>query len=552
MSFPRGSRKITLRAETSTQFQIVAGVGQILFAGCRQYFTKPAYEKLTVSQAVLKTFDISPISLYATIYGHNGGTLYSPNAQDDNINTITEVGSWSGPAVTTAFNGATRTTSTINDYVEIDFTLVGNGGGIALKNTPFSSTSLLTSLYLSTSAINESTDLIHNTHYRWASTYYDQDTLGIIGLPAGTYKARFKNRHGSRFDNYGIVVIDTVAPQENANTVTDINNTGQGVAYPINVIREIIQQDSAERVPVWLERSGYKEGRVSKVNYALNSPIFNNREEGTGNIFNADSYFANYTEENVSGFRYNLSAFSKSISLLEGNFTTNSTTLQIFLDGVQTLNNHSQRIQVKGGSAPSATRVSHSNLTQKLFNLTSSFSAGDTFLVSDTRGFRNDLTIILDDGTNKEKAVIASFVVGTSFTVKKARAVVIDANVATVEFQGFHSYKIESNDAVAASVSAFEYEPLKVSPSKAMLRRSTDFEYEKVSVTHDFVANDDLYYPVHSDGVVGNWTTSTLEIIKGDGLAFDFPQDLKHVQGTGVVKITSERLVPVLKENERV
>jgi hypothetical protein len=166
------------------------------------------------------------------------------------------------------------------------------------------------------------------------------------------------------------------------------------------------------------------------------------------------------------------------------------------------------------------------------------------------------MTVILDDGTNKEKAVIDSFVVGTGFTIKKALTTVVAANVTGIEFQGFHNYQIETNDASDVSFSAFEYEPLKVSPSKSIQRRATTFEYEKVSINHQAVANgDDLYYPVHSDGVVGNWTTSTISIIgKGTTSGYDLPQDLKNIvvtSGTLDIMITSERLVPVLAENER-
>ena len=101
----------------------------------------------------------------------------------------------------------------------------------------------------------------------------------------------------------------------------------------------------------------------------------------------------------------------------------------------------------------------------------------------------------------------------------------------------------------------FEYEPLKVSPSKALVRRAATYEYEKVSVTHfGILDGEDIYYPVHSDGVVGNWTTSTIEVIGSPGTNWFLRQDLKNVYvaaGTLDLKITSERLVPVLNEQER-
>ena len=296
-------------------------------------------------------------------------------------------------------------------------------------------------LFISASAIVEATDRVVNTHLIWASTYYDQDFIGILGLPSGTYKARFKTEAAGAMAVQGIIVYDTVPPQENANTVTDINNTGQSVAYPINVIREAIMQDSDDRVPSWLTRSGYKEGIISKVNYKFNSPSFSSVDDSSNLITSPDAYYGVNADENISGASVQFSAFAKSATLKSPNYSTFTTTLQGFIDGVQTLNNHSQRNQVKGGSAPSTTRFSTSNLIQKDFNLSCSHSTGLVFLIADTRGTQNDRTVILYDGTNYEKAVIDSFVVGTSYTIKKALTTVVAANVESVQFQGFHNYQ---------------------------------------------------------------------------------------------------------------
>jgi len=555
ISFPRGSRKITVRAESSIAFSESADQ-EIWFVGCRQYFTKPAYEKLTTSEAILKTFDISPLSLYATIYGHNAGVLYSPGASDDNINTISENGTWTATPATTFFNGAYRVASSSGDYVDIDFTLVGDGGGIAIKSAFNTADNPKVALFLSQSAIVEGTDRIQNNHHIWSSQYFDQDDLQTMGLPAGAYIARIKLEAAGFYENVGIVVYDTVAPQENANTITDINNTGQGVCYPINVRREVIQQDSNERVPIWLQRAGYKEGIASLVNYSLNSPVWVNQDDSANVLLDATMYYSARVLDNTSGNKFLVSGFFKAISDRTGATTTGSDLIQPFIDGVQTLNSYSQKVQVKGGSSTSATRLSTSNLTQKLFKLSCSFSAGDTFTIADTRGLKNDMEIILDDGANKEKAVIASFVVGTSFTVKKARLVVIDANVTDVEFQGFHSYEIQINDTSDAYFNCFEYEPLKISPSNSVKRRMQKFKYEKVSITFRTVDNgDDLYYPVHSDGIVGNWSTSTIQLIGNTSASavMNFDQDLKNVvnAGNSDYKIDSERLIPILDEQER-
>lgn len=557
ISFPKGSRKISVRNETTSSFEIVDSTPYIVFTGARQYFSKPAYEKLTKTQAILKTFEVSPISLYATEYGHNGGVLYSPAVSDDHINTVTESGSWAGSTITSFFNRSSRTSSSTGSYQEINFTLQGNGGGIAIRRF-FQDTNYCKKMacFLSTSAINESTDRIQNTHTQWGTGYYDQKTETLLGLPAGTYNFRVKLEDSNATHFNGIIVYDTVSPQENANTVTDINNTGQGVSYPINVRRETIQQDSADRVPVWLDRSGYKEGRVSKVNYSLNSPSLLNYDDASTLITNATSYYGNFMSDTVIGNFTTVSAFMKSVSLVTGNYSDRDTLSTFFVDGVQGFNTFSQRVQVKGGLAPSTTRASSSNLVQKEFKISATFNSGNTFDVADTRGMKLGQVVLLDDGTNKEKAVIDSIVVGVSFTVKKARTTVVDANVTTVEFQGFHTFKVVAGTTSTHMVNCYEYEPLKISPSKA-LYRVKELKYEKVSVTYKSVQNgDDLHYPVHSDGVVGNWTTSTIEVIQKDvDTGYTIGQDLKNITITSAknmgFKITSERLVPVLDEKDR-
>lgn len=550
ISFPRGSKKITIRNETTGAFELVDSANDLAFVGCRQYFTKPAYEKLTLEESVIKCFEISPVSLYATIYGHNAGTLYSPNASDDNINTITESGSWAGFTSPAQFNRGYRNSGTTGDFVDVNFTIAGDGGGVAMKLQIASGNSLKVAMFISAGAIVEATDRVYNLHSRWATQHYDQDAIGLLGLLAGTYTVRFKNEQ-SVIRNSGFVVYDTVPPQEGANTVTDINNTAQSICYPINVIRESVRPDNGGRVPTWLERSGYREGRVSDVNYGISVHGLVDYDDSASLISQVSTaYYGSYLGGGaILGNSYNLTAFMKSVSLLNQSFLGGSASSSIFIDGVQTLNNYDVAVNVKGGSTVNG-RASHARMMQNSFSLPCTHSAGLVFNITNTRGLKNNRVIILDDGTNKEKAVIDSFIVGTSFTIKKSLTTVVAASVIRAEYQGFHNLKLVANTTGAFEISCFEYEPLKVTVSDALIRKF-DTEWEKVSITHDFVANDDLYYPVHSDGVLGNWNTSTITLIKGDGNSFDFPQDLKNIQGIGIVKITSERLVPILKEQAR-
>lgn len=561
ISFPRGSRTITIRPETSAQFRYGDPADYFAFAGARQYFTKPSFEKLTRTQAILKDFSISPVSLYASIYSHNSGVLYSPNngagpATDDHINSIVETGSWSGTtggSATEVFNGVRRQTSANGAYVDVNFTINGDGGGIYVKGHITSGWNTKASCFISTAAINESTDRVGNVHPTWASSLHDRNYLGIIGLPAGTYNFRVKSEDSVFLALQGFVVIDTLPPQENADTVSDINNTGQSVSYPVNVVRESILQDSGDRVPEWLDRSSYKEGISSLALYSANSPTWNNYDDGIYVNYNGDSWFSSYFEDAVADASFLFAGLCKSIAPQFAAFTNNTILNQDFIDGIQNANNYSQRVQVKGGASPSSLRFSASRLSSKIFNLPCTQNAGLVYDIANTRGIKNGVKLLLDDGTSTELVKVVSFVTDTSITIEQAPTVVVPANVTRAKFYGFHAYKVVQNDSNNTRISCFEYEPLDVTPSRILKYISTEFKYEKVSSTFKRVANnDDLTYPVHSDGVVGNYGTTTIEVIGwSTNNTFRLTNNLKSVQvsaGTVDIKLTSERLVPVNKE----
>ena len=183
----------------------------------------------------------------------------------------------------------------------------------------------------------------------------------------------------------------------------------------------------------------------------------------------------------------------------------------------------------------------------KLFELSCSLNTGLTYNISDTRGLKNDMVVLMFDGTNYERATIASFVVSTSFTIKKALTVAT-GTIESVKFHGFHTMIVEAGTTGFFMYSAFEYEPLDITPSNA-LKRSVETESETVSVTFRDVPNlGDIYYPYHSDGINGNWSTSSIEVIGTSAAStYGFDQDLKNIQvgaGTIDVKITSTRNVP--------
>ncbi len=549
ITWPKGSRKITIKNETEPPFQVDTTTVRMIFAGAREVYTKPQYETLLLTEQILNTYEVAPLSLYATPYGHNGGVLYSPVGTNDNINTITESGSWTGASSTDLFNQGNRRTSTSGSYVDINFTLTGSGGGISLRTLHGSGRSYKVSMFLSTGVINESTDRIQNVYTNWGTTIiYDVDSLQVMGLPAGTYTLRVKQEHTNIFVYDAIIIYDTVAPQENANTITDIVNSGQGVSYPINVFRHSCQRDSENKTPTYLERSGYKEGRVSQMNYSGNTPLFNNFSDGSNVVTNAVDHYSILMALGINGDEIGAMGFCKSFSPMAGMYFNYTQLNQPFIDGVQTVNNYSHRVQVKGGSAPSTTRHSISRIWQKVFNLSCSFSSGSTFTISDTRGLKDGMRVRLFDGATWEDFTIENIVTDTSFDIKQTPALITIGNVERVDFSGFHNMKTTWNESVIGWFSAFEFEPLPVFKSNFIKRISRERKLEQVTVNFKQISNGaDLYYPTHSDGIQGNWNTSEVSVTgKSASNFFNFDEDLKDISintGTIDVKITSSREV---------
>ena len=213
-------------------------------------------------------------------------------------------------------------------------------------------------------------------------------------------------------------------------------------------------------------------------------------------------------------------------------------------------------MQVKNGASPSATRSSAGRLFQKQFKFDCSFNAGNTFDCTDTRGLQVGRQIILNDGTSKEKVTIDSIVVGVSFDVKETRTTVVDANVTEFEFQGFHNIKLLAGDANFWDFNSFEYEPLTISPSKALIRDFVSFEIDQVERTFKDVADGaDLYFPMHSDGIPGTWGTSNIEVLATSAAStYNIPNSLKNISvgsGTINIRVSSTRLVPVLPKDKR-
>jgi len=552
ISFPRGTRSIWVQAENRVSFELTNNNQGFVFLGARQYFTKPNWESLTLTESIIKTIDIAPISLWASEHAHNTGTLYVPGS-GDNINSITESGTWAGGLDGDAFNNYARTSTTTGAYVEVDFTLAGDGGGIGLKMSRFTNRSEYLSLYLSTAAIVEGTDLVQNIIAFQNPGYSNYDIFFFTGLPAGTYKARFKNNEATAntFGHTSIITIDDVQEEENKNINADVANNGQGVGYPLYTKRITPNRHSADRVPSYLEESGYREGDVMPVDIGIDvSAAFENFTESTSNFGKHPWHFASTVSLRTTASSLKFMGFMRSACIEDACFTSHETAVTATLD-TRSYTAYSQRVCVKAGGVPTAIEA-NARLWQKRFKLACSFSASDTFTIADTRGLVEGQRAILDDGTNTEEVIITTIVSDTSFDVKKARATVVDANVTDVSFPGFHTIKFTQGSTSSFRSGSLAYEPLPLEPNKWFERNASGYKLETKTITFSGVVNnDDLYYPIHSDGNAGTYSTSSIDITGRSVISqtWSFPQDLKNVQistGDIDVKITSSRWVPEL------
>ena len=340
---------------------------------------------------------------------------------------------------------------------------------------------------------------------------------------------------------------------ENKNTHADISGTGQGVAHPVNVFRENFQIDSAKLSPPYLERFGYKEGRVTNFNYAFNALVELNNDD-TSDIFTNSTIYYTRIESAVVSESFNYLNFMRSISFLHScrGGTVQTSAGNMFIDGIQTLNTWSARENVKGGSAPTATRDSISRNTQKQFELAAAHASGKIWNLADTRGIKNDMNIRLFDANlaQWEDFVIDSFVVNVSITTKKAPLIITAADVTKIDYAGFHNIKMQNTDGSGTDnfrFSAAEYEKLPLFESKIKQRISRRRVLEHVGVNlRGITNNQDGAYPIHKDGVPGNFTTSEISIIakSSGGATFSIPTDLKNIQvsaGNIDLKIKSTR-----------
>ncbi len=677
ISFPKGSRKIAIRPEANTWFQMESTTTYMTFFGYRQWFTKPPWETLTLTEKVLRCVEVNPIRLFGTNYGHHTD-VYVPTT-NDNLNTIVESGTkeitnvlvnqagaffdvvgaaknfrayaapfqtaggeihyfWykvtngvnvqTDPApggtghqvdilladtavqiaaktaavvnavtdkftaevrntagatftirnvydgnVTAAVNGTLtaghtftientgtshwvqtsstaiftaryRAGATYGSSYEVSFTLQGDGGGIGIMHFDSTATSQAYCAYLTNgSNINEATDLIEVGSADAAATLYDMFRFMHLGLKAGTYKLRIKNDHTQALINQTVFVVDTVAPQV-ATVHADITNSGQGLAYPLNVKRRNFQRYGINRQPSWLMEGLARTGLVNMTDYLVNTHTLLNYDDASTVSLNHTSQYWNSMDAALTGSYYALPFIGRSCAIYYNTHTAFTPTITPSIDGVAS-SNITLRENVKGGTTVSATKNvgAASRLFVKDLEFACSFNASLTYNCTNTQGIRaHQKAILIDNSGNREEVFIASFVTNTSFTIKKALAVLTPANIVKIQFHGFHVVKGTCNDADNHHITGMEYEPLPLEWSILEERVSTNTFQEikelNYSISVPATSFIGFEYPFHSDGEQGTPLTSEIEFLRFN-TSLTLNRGLKIISNSSASPITA-------------
>ena len=466
VSFPRGSHSIRLTVEDTAFFAIAPGTIEMLFLGFRQLKSRPALEKLTTDQAILRQFQIAPYRLFKSVYADD----YTPQASFDNVDTITYGGGFSGAADTTLFNGRRSSSNTINDTADLQFTLVGDGGGVAIMHDIAPSLTKQVQYFINAAAAasETATKLIQvNNYERQGSNNPDFFAFQHLGLPAGTYTLRMKNLEALSIGITAFAVIDTVDPDENAVNVGEITNTGQSVSYPVNVIQNSFCRDGRERVPKRLARSYYKQGNVVS-DYLVEDHSFFAKVDESATFQRERSYWfsAAGSQSNLAQFRsffYGKSAYLN-VGATAGASVVSTPNFDGRADSTYNLN-----AQVKGGSAPSVARVSVWPLVRKYYerDLSADMSAATVCPMNDTRGMRvgQSVRLTADSQTTVTRRIV-SIIADVSVTLNEdvtGFASYTTGNNARLDFGGFHSVVSELDTAGNTfEISSVAYEPLPV------------------------------------------------------------------------------------------
>lgn len=562
VTFPKGTRMIEVFNMDDDVFTNAANNDAgIVFVGCRQLFSKPAWESLPLTKSIIKTYEVMPISQWVQPYAFPSGNNYAPQPTLDNVDNITESTPLTANATHENFSGTRRLMTVLNQYYEVEFTITGVGGFMYRTTSDANTNTAKVGVFLNTQAagITEANDRVRNYYGKPAQGSGDQESdLGVYierGLPPGSYIVRIKMEAAGNHTIGSFFVIDESAPDPDKYTITDLANSGMGIPFPYSRFFQKSLADNNVKVPRWLYRSGYQEGKATDIqtsalsNQPLNSLNYDDQPE----TFRQGNYWAssNILFSNTTNDFFKFIAIARSIQLWSEvrRGSGGSTQMRGSIDNRTTTNPYSTRIGAKGCNGPAIIRTGFAPLFHKDFKTSCSLSAGLVYNVSDTRGIRYGRAILWD-GTNEEEVYIVkgSIVTDASFAISVAPSVVVPANVTEVRYPGHKSIRslIEVNDG-SIFIDGFSYEPLPVIKSKALLRLKQKTVTDVATNTiRGITSGNNAYYPIHKDGIPGNWGSASIDPIQLSS-TYNINEDLKNIEvgaGTLGLKLTSTREIP--------
>jgi len=525
ISFPRGSQTVTILAENLDEFEDENNTERLEFVGYRKLTSHIPLEKLLVTESAFKFYEIRPKQLFMELYGEN--YTVAGNAFEKLDSTPTFNGTWTSATNASAYGGRRNTTTTQNDFVDVTFTLDGDGGGLYIRSRT-STIAQKINLYAASGAVgnNNAANLIGTFNMSTSNEIKDV-MMGLMGLPAGNV--------------YAFAVVDTTDSEENAVVFSELTNNLRNTGIPLNRVMSSITRDCLDRVPGGSDQTDYNDGKAV-VDYGANDTAnFGNSDEAGGihrpRYFGLDMMFTQSAGEFVGKFEF-CEAMFLWVNVLD--VAASSTDIIPEIDG-RSDSTSSGRIDFKAGAGPTSIN-SHTATMRKHFRRkhSSDMSGSTTILVDDTRGVVVGQTVrVTADSQSDEFDRVASIVADTSITIAKGIsgfANFTTANNATVHYAGFHRMRGENNTALDMTVTSWGHTPLPVIGADCFSEPAgSDMGEIAVSVQKAVANADDLAPPVFADGTPATWAETTVTIVRTSSTAmtWDLNHGFKNVVMTG-------------------
>ena len=537
VTYPKVSHMITIRNEELANFELNATSSNIIFVGFRELYAHAPLEKLTTSESALPDFySIRPLKLFVENYAAN---YISQSNAFEKINSIDYIGSWTNiVSPTIAYSGEYRATVTQNDFVDVTFTLTGNGGGIGFQR-PFSDQTgncKKCVMYLVSGAVgnNDATNLIAQQSHHETIRRQQLESFQHIGLKAGQYTLRIRYESPTAtqliIDKFNIY--DTVESEPDAAVLAEVTNTKKALSVPHwGVIHQSIMVDNMDRITPSLLRTGFKDG-IAVSDYKLTSDgnFANANDQSSINIKNR-GWFGSYGQSNsVAGEFFASFALCESMWTRDTSFTTGPTAIIPSIDGRDENNTYNQRVHSKNAVATTTLDTAEDTpLFKKNFfrKFSANLSVVGVIPMNDTRGVRIGQVVRLsnDVDADAEYLRVTGIIADVSVAVAKGVTSITNyttVNNATINFAGLHRIKVTGTGAM--TINSISYLVLQVQK-----QRHRDFSSNVGEVArateYDLVTGNNLPIPVYKDGRLASYdecivhfheiTTTTHKFLEG-------------------------------------